>query len=62
MPAIRKKASRLKLQFVANSDHSIHAGLGASGRPRLTAATGWHSAPIFNAKKTPRPVGMQEAC
>ncbi|MCX8092315.1 MAG: hypothetical protein N3I86_15505, partial [Verrucomicrobiae bacterium] len=29
MPAITKKDTRLKLQFVANSDHSIHAGLVA---------------------------------
>lgn len=29
MPAITKKETRLKLQFVANSDHSIHAGLVA---------------------------------
>ncbi|MDW8310868.1 MAG: transposase, partial [Verrucomicrobiales bacterium] len=29
MAAITKKPSRLKLQFVANSDHSIHAGLVA---------------------------------
>lgn len=29
MPAITKKATRLKLQFVANTDHSIHAGLVA---------------------------------
>lgn len=29
MPAIHKKESRLKLQFVANSDQSIHAGLVA---------------------------------
>jgi len=27
MPAITQKATRLKLQFVANTDHSIHAGL-----------------------------------
>jgi hypothetical protein len=27
MPAIRKRATRLKLQFVANTDHSVHAGL-----------------------------------
>lgn len=27
MPAITKKATRLKLQFVANTDHSVHAGL-----------------------------------
>jgi hypothetical protein len=27
MPAIRKKQTRLKLQFVANTDHSIYAGL-----------------------------------
>jgi hypothetical protein len=29
MPAITKKDTRLKLQFVANTDHSIHAGLVA---------------------------------
>jgi hypothetical protein len=29
MPAITKKETRLKLQFVANTDHSIHAGLVA---------------------------------
>ncbi len=29
MPAITKKETRLKLQFVANADHSIHAGLVA---------------------------------
>lgn len=29
MPAITKTAIRLKLQFVANTDHSIHAGLVA---------------------------------
>lgn len=29
MAAITKKATRLKLQFVANTDHSIHAGLVA---------------------------------
>lgn len=29
MPTIAKKATRLKLQFVANTDHSIHAGLVA---------------------------------
>ena len=29
MPAISKKETRLKLQFVANTDHSIHAGLVA---------------------------------
>ena len=27
MPAITKKETRLQLQFVANTDHSIHAGL-----------------------------------
>jgi hypothetical protein len=29
MAAITKKETRLKLQFVANTDHSIHAGLVA---------------------------------
>jgi hypothetical protein len=29
MPAITKKETRLKLEFVANTDHSIHAGLVA---------------------------------
>ncbi len=29
MPAISKRESRLKLEFVANTDHSIHAGLVA---------------------------------
>jgi len=29
MPEIRKRETRLKLQFVANQDHSIHAGLVA---------------------------------
>jgi hypothetical protein len=29
MPAITKKETRLRLQFVANTDHSIHAGLVA---------------------------------
>jgi hypothetical protein len=29
MPAITKKETRLKLEFVANNDHSIHAGLVA---------------------------------
>ena len=29
MPAITKKETRLKLQFVANTDHTIHAGLVA---------------------------------
>src|SRR3979409_317269 len=29
MPTITKKDTRLKLQFVANTDHSIHAGLVA---------------------------------
>lgn len=29
MPAITKKTTRLKLQFVANTDHTIHAGLVA---------------------------------
>ncbi len=29
MPAIIKKATRLKLEFVVNADHSIHAGLVA---------------------------------
>ncbi len=29
MPAITKKHTRLKLQLVTNSDHSIHAGLVA---------------------------------
>lgn len=29
MPAIRKKETRLKLRFVANTDHSIYAGLVA---------------------------------
>jgi len=29
MPAITKKETRLKFQFVANTDHSIHAGLVA---------------------------------
>jgi hypothetical protein len=29
MPAITKKETRLKLEFVANTDHSIHAGLAA---------------------------------
>jgi hypothetical protein len=29
MPAITKKNTRLRLQFVANTDHSIHAGLVA---------------------------------
>jgi hypothetical protein len=29
MPAITKKETRLKLQFVTNTDHSIHAGLVA---------------------------------
>ena len=29
MAAITKKDTRLKLQFVANTDHSIHAGLVA---------------------------------
>jgi hypothetical protein len=29
MPAITRKETRLKLQFVANTDHSIHAGLVA---------------------------------
>lgn len=29
MPAITKKETRLQLQFVANTDHSIHAGLVA---------------------------------
>ena len=29
MAAITKKETRLKLQFVANTDHSIHAGLAA---------------------------------
>ena len=27
MPALTKKETRLKLEFVANSDHTIHAGL-----------------------------------
>ena len=26
MPAITKRETRLKLQFVANTDHTIHAG------------------------------------
>ena len=29
MSAITKRATRLKLQFVANTDHTIHAGLVA---------------------------------
>lgn len=29
MPAITKKETRLKLQFITNSDHTIHAGLVA---------------------------------
>ena len=29
MAAITKKETRLKLEFVANTDHSIHAGLVA---------------------------------
>ena len=29
MPAIHKKETRLKLQFVTNTDQSIHAGLVA---------------------------------
>ncbi len=29
MPAISKRETRLKLQFVTNTDHSIHAGLVA---------------------------------
>ena len=29
MPAIIKKETRLKLEFVTNTDHSIHAGLVA---------------------------------
>src|SRR5258708_13389945 len=29
MPAITKKETRLKLEFVANTDHSSHAGLVA---------------------------------
>jgi hypothetical protein len=29
MPAITKKETRLKLRFVANTDHSVHAGLVA---------------------------------
>ena len=29
MPAITKRETRLKLQFIANTDHSIHAGLVA---------------------------------
>ena len=29
MAGITKKETRLKLQFVANTDHSIHAGLVA---------------------------------
>jgi len=29
MASITKKETRLKLQFVANTDHSIHAGQGA---------------------------------
>jgi hypothetical protein len=27
MPAIAKKETRLRLEFVENKDHSIHAGL-----------------------------------
>jgi hypothetical protein len=29
MPAINQKETRLKFEFVANTDHSIHAGLVA---------------------------------
>jgi len=38
MAAITKKDTRLKLQFVANTDHSLHAGLVAS-RPWPAAST-----------------------
>jgi len=33
MAAIARKETPLKLQFVANTDHSIHAGPGSA--PRL---------------------------